>query len=319
MVEVIDLTSSSTLITTDHLIYLIDSQDRFFIGLVHLFSLFKVFQSCLKFKMSILTIQIVLLGFSRIALSSPLYSGGVGFMKSAISEWASALKYRKYDLDQYREVISSKVAESIENFRRDQLLAQSVAQKDLESYMDKFNQLYAKNLATMEAQRMAIDEMRKRMELSRPPYIDDSLDQFRKIYNESIVVGPYEMVSKRWKWTFPSKNAYSADKPHQNDIEESLIKQTERLRGKFQSDRINVFKETSETRRSSQKEGTIERVIRSAASDLNKLQEELTSNARQLAISTQNSIKTTIDKKDVRRETRNLEKQLEKLTREGKN
>ena len=240
-------------------------------------------------------------------------------MKSIVSEWSSALKYRKYDLDQYREVISSKVAESIENFRRDQLLAQSVAQRDLESYMDKFNQLYAKNLATVEAQRMAIDEMRKRMELSRPPYIDDSLDQFRRIYNESIVVGPYEMVSKRWKWTFPSKNTHSVDKPNQKEAEESLMKQTERLREKFQNDLSNVFKDTTEARRSNQREGTIERAIRSAANDLNKLQEELSSNARQLAISTQNSIKTTIDKKDVRRETRNLEMQLEKLAREGKN
>lgn len=250
--------------------------------------------------------------------SVPFQGSGASFMKNAFSEWSNALKYRKYDLDQYREEISSKVAESIENFRKDQLVAQSVAQKDLESYMEKFNQLYARNLVTLEKQKIAVDEMRKRMEISRPPNIDDSLEQFRKFYNESIVVGPYEMVSKQWRWNTIEKKTFDKKKTQESFFEESLIKQTERLREKLQNDWINAFKGSEKRSGSKRKTRTIESTVRSAASDLNKLQEDLTLNARQLALSTQNAIKTTIDKKDVRRETRNLEEQLKKLNREGK-
>lgn len=262
-------------------------------------------------------ILVVSIWLTHAVSSIPVPSNGVVFVKNFFNEWSNVLRYRKYNLDQYREEISSKVTESIESFRKDQLAAQSVAQKDLESYMDKFNQLYARNLATVEKQKLAVDEMRKRMEMSRPPNIDDSLEQFRRFYNESIIVGPYEMVSKRWKWNTIDKKSYSTRKPVENLFDESMVKQTERLREKFQSEWINVFKGTTKRKGSKQKNWTVESAMRSAAMDLNKLQEDLTSNARQLALSTQSSIKTTINKKDVRRETRNLEKQLKKLNREG--
>ena len=51
--------------------------------------------------------------------------------------------------------------------------------------------------------------------------------------------------------------------------------------------------------------------------DLNKIQEDLALNAKLLALSTQKSIMTTIDKKNIRKERRNLEAQLKKLNREG--
>lgn len=235
-------------------------------------------------------------------------------MKGIFSEWSNALKYRKYDLDQYREEISNKVAESIENFRRDQLIAQSVAQKDLESYMEKFNLLYAKNLKSMEKQKIAVDEMRKRMEISRPPKIDDSLEQFRRFYNESMIVGPYRLVGKSWKWNVMDKKS---TKPQERIFEESMIKQSERLIEKFQNDWIHLFRNTTNQKGFQQKEGIIERAMRNAVLDLSRIQDDLTSNARLLAVSTQNSIKTTIDKEDVRRETLNLEEQLKKLSSEG--
>ena len=246
--------------------------------------------------------------------STSISVGGTTFVRGVFSEWSNALKYRKYDLDQYREEISNKVAESIVNFRRDQLVAQSVAQKDLESYMEKFNLLYAKNLKTMEKQKVAVNEMRRRMEISRPPKIDDSLEQFRRFYNESMIVGPYRMVSRSWKWNVMDKKSA---KPQERIFEESLIKQSERLIEKFQSDWIHVFRSTTNQKGSQQKEGMIERAMRNAALDLSKLQDDLTSNARLLAVSTQNSIKLTIDKEDVRRETLNLEEQLKKLSSEG--
>ena len=270
---------------------------------------------CPQRKMLIIHYLVLLGIWLTCAVSSiSISGGGATFVRGIFSEWSNALKYRKYNLDQYREEISNKVAESIEHFRKDQLVAQSVAQKDLESYVEKFNLLYAKNLKTMEKQRFAVDEMRKRMEISRPPKIDDSLEQFRRFYNESMIVGPYRMVSRSWKWNVMDKKS---GKPQERIFEESLIKQSERLIEKFQSDWTHVFLNTTNQKGSQKKEGILERAMRNAALDLSKIQEDLTSNARLLAVSTQNSIKLTIDKEDVRRETLNLEEQLKKLSSEG--
>ena len=259
--------------------------------------------------------------------SIPIQGSGIVFFKTIFSDLSSKFKYRKLDLDQYREAISSKVAESIENFRNDQLIAQSVAQKDLESYMEKFNQLYSKNLAALEKQRLAVDEMRRKVEIKRPPNIDDSLDQFRRFYNESIVLGPYEAVSKQLKFNFLDKKSFKLDSKDSLDpifLEDNLVKQTERLKEKLYNDWNNLFGINIDTKKGkekrnkmSRKTGTFERTIRTAAMDLTKFQEDLTSNAYSIAISTQKSILTTIDKKDLRRETRNLEKQLKRLNREG--
>ena len=259
--------------------------------------------------------------------------GGLVSLKTIVSDWSNKFKYRKYDLAQYREAISTRVTESIEKFRNDQLEAQNIAQKDLEAYMEKFNQLYAKNVAALERQKLAVEDMTKRMEIKRPPQIDDSLEQFRRFYNESMVVGPYEMVNKQWKFTFLDKKTFNKKEPRNlkdpldtTYFEENLVKQTEKLYEKLQSDWNSVFKTSTDTKRKAKgekrdrrgkKTGTIEKAMRTAALDLNKIQEELTQNAKQLAVSTQNSIMNTIDKNDVWRETRSLELQLKKLNREG--
>ena len=62
---------------------------------------------------------------------------------------------------------------------------------------------------------------------------------------------------------------------------------------------------------------SLERAFRSAAVDLTKAPEEILNNARNLATSSQSSIRRTIDKSDVRRETRDLEIKLQQLSREG--
>ena len=104
------------------------------------------------------------------------------------------------------------------------------------------------------------------------------------------------------------------------------MRQTERLRDRLQGDWNNLFKFYTDDRKQakkvtmkkiSKKTGTMEKVMRTAVLDLTKIQEDLTLNAKLLAQSTQKSIMTTIDKKNIRQERRNLEAQLKKLNREG--
>lgn len=272
---------------------------------------------------------LVSIWLSHAVTSIPMQNSGMHFIKAVFSDWSNKFRYRKYDLEQYREAISSKVTESIEKFRSDQLLAQSVARKDLESYMDKFNQLYAKNLAALEKQMEAVEDMRKKMEIKRPPKIDDSLEQFRQFYNESVILGPYESVSKHLKFSFVEKRNVTLDKKDNLDpifFEESIVRQTERLRDRLQGDWNNLFRFYTDDKKRSKKvtmkkisktTGPMEKVMRTAALDLNKIQEDLALNAKLLALSTQKSIMTTIDKKNIRKERRNLEAQLKKLNREG--
>ena len=189
--------------------------------------------------------------------------------------------------------------------------------------------IYAKNLAALEKQMEAVEDMRKKMEIKRPPKIDDSLEQFRQFYNESVILGPYESVSKHLKFSFVEKRNVSLSQKDNLDpifFEESIVRQTERLRDRLQGDWNNFFKFYTDDRKQtkkvtmkkiSKKTGTMEKVMRTAALDLTKIQEDLTLNAKLLAQSTQKSIMTTIDKKNIRQERRNLEAQLKKLNREG--
>lgn len=260
------------------------------------------------------------------AVSSAGKGSGIDFVRDLFNEWADEVRYRKYNLNQYKVEISTKVTESIENFRKDQLKVETVAQKDLESYKEKINQLYESNLAALNKQKNAVDEIKKIIQLKRPPKIDDSLEQFKRFYNESIIVGPYERVSKQWKWnilenkTNKELKEYMVNWKERTDpelLEKNVELQIKFLQERFQSDWMSTFKVEKNMQGKEEKIGTAERATRNAAQELSKLHEYLTMNARLLALSTHKSIQTTIDKKDARRETKNLEDQLMRLSREG--
>jgi hypothetical protein len=232
------------------------------------------------------------------------FRAGIHFLKETANELSDELRYRKYSLDQYREDISSKVSESIEKFRRDQKDKTLMAERDFELYVEKLDALFRESLIALDRQKTKVEELRRRTVIQRPPNIDDSLEQFKMNYNESIIFGPYEMLRKKWKWNFLSERIVKKNKPRSESdrMDDSYLERDIEIQIKLLTDRL---------------QGTIGRVTKTAAEDLSKFQEDLTASAKALAVSRQKSINITIDKRDFRRETRDLEEQLRELNREG--
>jgi hypothetical protein len=232
------------------------------------------------------------------------FRAGIHFLKETASELSNELRYRKYSLDQYREDISSKVSESIEKFRRDQKDKTLMAERDFELYVEKLDALFRESLIALDLQKRKVEELRRRTVIQRPPNIDDSLEQFKMNYNESIIFGPHEMLRKKWKWNFLSETIVKKNKPRSDcdRMDDSYLERDIEIQIKLLTDRL---------------QGTIGRVTKTAAEDLSKFQEDLTASAKALAVSRQKSINMTIDKRDFRRETRDLEEQLRELNREG--
>lgn len=108
------------------------------------------------------------------------------------------------------------------------------------------------------------------------------------------------MLRKQWKWNFL----------HERNMNKKMQRS--------ESDRLdNLYLERDIENQIKLLTDRLQGTIRTAAEDLIKFQEDLTSSARALAISRQKSINMTIDKRDFRRETRDLEEQLRELNREG--
>lgn len=229
-------------------------------------------------------------------------------------ELTEEVRYRKSNIDQYRDEISERVSESIERLRRDQLRAQTRAERDLDSYMKKLNKLYTDNLLSLGKQQKAIQDLSKKKVVQRPAAMDDSLEQFRKFYDESVTMSPYQVAKNFWESSWDFLSTLSPAKSENADfmtIEKRIDKQIEALTQRLQSRVQDAVESASEGAEN------LERVFRNAAGDLTRVPEDIISNARKLAVSSQTSIQKTIDKSDVRRETRDLEVKLKALSREG--
>ena len=227
-------------------------------------------------------------------------------------------RFRRSTIEQYRDEISGRVQATIDRFRNDQLRVQTKAERDLDAYKQKLNRLYQDNLLALDKQRKAVQDLGKRKAVRRPAKMDDSLEQFRKFYDETQLVDPYTVAKSYWEQTWdwlaslaPGTMAVAPVPSDYVQIEKRIERQIDALTGQLQLGVQGAVESASEGVEA------LERTFRNAADDLRRMPEDVVSSARNVAASTQASIRNTIDKRDVRRETRDLEAKLQELSREG--
>lgn len=97
------------------------------------------------------------------------------------------IRFRKLSIDQYREKINEKIRRKIESFKYDQDLVRVDVQNKLDNYLNRFNQLYNESIESLKMQQESINELNNKY--IRPKRIDESLEEFRRIYNESLFQG----------------------------------------------------------------------------------------------------------------------------------
>lgn len=104
----------------------------------------------------------------------------------AIGSLNDNISYRKSSATQYREKLRKNVMNIFDSFRSSQSVLSQQTQQEFEVYMNQLNQIYSDTLASLQQQRNYIKELEKNVP-SRPKQIDESLERFRKFYDESII------------------------------------------------------------------------------------------------------------------------------------
>lgn len=98
------------------------------------------------------------------------------------------VNFRKVSTNQYKIQINDRINQTIRSIKHRQEVMSEDAEKELENYLASFNRLYNESLESMGKQREVIADLNDRIQLytkTRPKKIDESLDDFRQLFNES--------------------------------------------------------------------------------------------------------------------------------------
>jgi len=250
-----------------------------------------------------------------------------------ISEVGEEIRSQTSSALQYQEMFSIRTQASLDAFRKAQLKAEQQARAELDMYKKRVQGLYDESLVKQRAQRDAMVELNKQVAeytTVRPRKIDESLEQFRRLYNDSIsLVLPqlqHQPITKSdksmgkirgkrayWSWQRGLLEHVDWESLASSNSETPFAKQIETLQSNVHEQWRHVTDAVSDV--ASKTESTIQY----ATGDLNKVQEQLAINAARIA---KKSIKNLellpfTTKKQLKKEKRLLEEQLHKLEQEG--
>lgn len=251
---------------------------------------------------TILVLCVLLLILSRDCLSIaiiPLTIKSPEFVSTFLNNLNEEIKYRKLTLSQYRDSINNRLSLLLDGFGKDQTDLTAKAQNELNAYLTKFKQQYSDSLDSLQRQKDTIEELNKAA-IDRPIGIDDSLEMFMKFYNESLssTLNQRSKLLESFKFNdFTSPDPF----PTQMDALSKSLKNNWSLVKKTVTD----YSANAET------------VVTNTLNEFTKFQDDLANNAKLVANVSQRSIEKTFDKKNLRLERLELEKQLGNLEKQG--
>jgi hypothetical protein len=227
------------------------------------------------------------------------------FTYEKFSQLSEEFKYRKSSVEQYQHQLDQKLRKSFEQFRNNQISISNNAANELMIYLNRFNKIYNDTTSSLQLQRNKMNEFEKSF-IRRPRQIDESLDRFKKFYDES-----FNKVTQSFQPTFPwfirfnifhfipFDNSITTKDPFSNQIDmlqNNLISQLNSLSQMLVDPSIKA-----------------DNNIKSLLSEINHFQEELIINANQILKQSQDSIKKTLNKQELLNEKIKLESKLKLL------
>lgn len=172
--------------------------------------------------------------------------------------------FRKSSLDQYKDRINNRILKAVNEFKDNQEVLRNKAQQDLENYINRINNLYSESIETMNKQRETINEINERLQIysrKRPKQIDASLDEFRRLFNETQIE---EFL--QWPVQKSKQRGYKNPKVHSLDTYD-LHSIWNHLNKKLQSSKVIEIKKT-------------ETFVKSILHEFEHFQEDLKSKAK---------------------------------------
>ena len=141
-----------------------------------------------------LVIQVVTLAILAVCGNS-VHLGWIGSttrvplrsLSGVLKELNQEIIMKSRSLRDYRSRVLFRLKDTLKEFGEDQDTLAARAQKDFRQYRERFVTLYNDSRTVLEQQRSVLRDLDKSLP-SRPSAIDDSLEKFRQLYNETALL-----------------------------------------------------------------------------------------------------------------------------------
>lgn len=141
--------------------------------------------------MHLFVFSCLLVGFQVVSSMSGLNARQVfpplRSLSGALKEINQEIIMKSRSLRQYRSRVLSRLKGTLREFGEEQEALAARAQKDLKQYRERFMALYKDSRIILDQQRSILNDLEKELP-RRPSAIDDSLEKFRQLYNETVLL-----------------------------------------------------------------------------------------------------------------------------------
>lgn len=235
------------------------------------------------------------------------------------------IRFRQSSFTQYRNRLNEKYNYLFEKFTKSQLAKTNNAAKDFGVYLTKFNIIYNDTMTSLNQQRLRIQELE--LELgTRPKQIDESLERFRKFYDDSLskmgqsfyssnshVTKPLFPPLITENFEYPFRFRFSWHPPFgKDDIAfepfESFSYQIELLRNRLVFEWHSLTHNVLEPLQA-------DKVMKSVLLELQTYQTDIFQRANMVLQQSQKSLKNTVTKQELLQEKIKLDLKLKNLER----
>jgi len=109
-----------------------------------------------------------------------------GIVSLFLKKISDDVRFHKLSITQYQDQMMTNFKLLVDNFKNDQSETSFKAQREFKAYSRRMERLYKDLSERLESQNAVLDELNA-YKVLRPKQIDESLEQFRRIYNEKIL------------------------------------------------------------------------------------------------------------------------------------
>ena len=214
-----------------------------------------------------------------------------------IDEALEETRLRLLTFNKYKAKTQAHIDTYFEEFKAKQYDVLQEAQIKLENRLYNANNMYEKATEMLRAQRKALDDLNRVKAPTLKTY--DSLDQFRREFNESLNA----FTTKYYKPKPKKRTSFEEPKI----VTESVNELTQRLQSQWQDYRASI------TTQSELRDNKFKNLMK----DISLFQEDTNKRAKTFMDNSKNALAKAYSKQDVKRERYALGLEYEKLSKEG--
>lgn len=243
------------------------------------------------------------LSFSVLAFISLAGSIKIPFLSEFSARFSDEMRFQKSSLEQYKDQISTRITNTVADFKKSQEELKIDYEEQLDKYTNQFNDLYSESVASLNKQKETINEINNRLQKyrkDRPKQIDESLDEFRRLFNESSIPELPQLWSPPQAKSLDSLEATSHKMEDLNTYWNNISSRWTTFSSK---DRKKMIREPRNTE-------DFKDFMKGIMVDFEKIQEDFKLNAKTIEKKSLNYFEEALNKQDIRIEKYSIDDRL---------